>query len=187
MAIIAPAKVNAKPVSFDSPPRPIFCYGTLMSAAVYCKVVGTASAPLSKPATLVGYRRRQVRGATYPAITPATADDKVEGLVVHVETHDQVRLLDLFESDDYERQTVRVHLAGEAVDVDVYVWASGDNLLSKEDWDFEDFLQNRLQEWLRDKEVFGDRPEDDQQEHPHGHHFVTAARELDRLRNTNSA
>lgn len=120
-----------------------------------------------------------------------SVDCKVDGLLVYPETHEEVRHLDAFESDDYARETLTI-MSEAPVEADVYVWVAPHSLLESNDWSFSDFLQRRLRSRLRppgyladdedddelDRELFGGSVEDTQGGHPHSESFA-AARELD--------
>ncbi|KAI8904934.1 hypothetical protein DFJ77DRAFT_479824 [Powellomyces hirtus] len=154
---------KAKPT--DGGPRPIFCYGTLMHPVIYLKVVGKSEMPKREAAILKRFRRRKVLHQAYPAIASGDADDQVEGYLVHVQAED-IALLDLFESDDYERITVTVHLCSStesdaSQEADVYVWRKSKSRLSEnEDWSYEKFVETKLKEWTRDIDCFPHHPEE---------------------------
>lgn len=54
-------------------------YGTLMAEEVLKLLIRRV--PPSKPATLSGYSRHRVKGQVFPAIIPATYQDRVTGKV----------------------------------------------------------------------------------------------------------
>ena len=84
----------------------LFCYGSLMFAPVWSRVVqGTYD---HIPAQLRGFQRRGVQGELYPCLIPGRQADLVEGvLYFHLNAADMKRL-DEFEGDLYDRQTVAV-------------------------------------------------------------------------------
>jgi gamma-glutamylcyclotransferase (GGCT)/AIG2-like uncharacterized protein YtfP len=59
-----------------------FVYGTLMAEEVLKLLIKRV--PANKPATLAGYSRHRVKGQVFPAIIPATPQDRVQGKVGHV-------------------------------------------------------------------------------------------------------
>ncbi|KAI8824451.1 uncharacterized protein EV422DRAFT_565142 [Fimicolochytrium jonesii] len=194
-ATCPPAKVSAKPVPASGPPRPIFCYGTLMAPQVYGTVMGKPQ-PIGRSAVLKGFRRVKVIDATYPAMFRVDHPSaEVRGVLVPVESHDDLRLLDAFETDDYERTTVTVTITNDngqevKTEADTYLWAAPESLLlPDEPWSYEDFLRDRMDEWMSNEEVFygntGTPPIS--VDHPHGEHIVLAAKELDRIRQERKA
>lgn len=56
-----------------------FVYGTLMAEEVLKLLIKRV--PAHKPALLPGYARHRVKGQVFPAIIPATPEDKVQGMV----------------------------------------------------------------------------------------------------------
>ncbi|KAJ3290638.1 hypothetical protein HK104_006626 [Borealophlyctis nickersoniae] len=178
--IFSPATVRAKPLPEGAPPRPLFAYGTLMSDRVYARVVGKRlgqkfTPPHCEPAIIHGYRRVCVKGATYPGLIPSTPSSTVEGVLIHVTSHDEVALLDAFESDSYARHTVHVHplhaistlpppdpspssrsssthTLSSGVEADVYIWDEGEDLLDLDsEWDYETFVKDRMSKWINEE------------------------------------
>ncbi|RKO93077.1 hypothetical protein BDK51DRAFT_44065 [Blyttiomyces helicus] len=136
-----PATISAKPLPAGASPRPVFCYGSLMAAEVYARV---------------GHRRHALVGFPYPALRPSQPADEVLGVLVHVQTHEEIRILDRFESDDYDRTTVMVTTRGETaqeVEADVYMWQGDMDILSNTDWDFAGFVEREMKGWLGGGEV----------------------------------
>lgn len=72
-----------------------------------------------KPAVLHGYTRHRVKDADYPGIIPssntpgAEAEASVLGTLVTGLTDADIRLLDLFEGDEYEKRLVSVRILRE--------------------------------------------------------------------------
>lgn len=109
------------------------------------------------PATLQGYKRVPVRGGDYPAlIHTRNASDTVQGYLVYPESEDEWRKLDNFEGEVYERVEVEVEVLNSSHGGDqsnsqafAYVWVGGmDGLVVDQDWDFDFFRNNRLEDWL---------------------------------------
>jgi gamma-glutamylcyclotransferase (GGCT)/AIG2-like uncharacterized protein YtfP len=98
----------------------LFCYGSLMFAPVWSRVVqGTYD---HVEAQLRGFQRRGVQGEIYPCLISGSHQDIVEGVIYfHLNTADMARL-DAFEGDLYERQTVTcVDAMQRSHEVEVYV------------------------------------------------------------------
>jgi gamma-glutamylcyclotransferase (GGCT)/AIG2-like uncharacterized protein YtfP len=60
-------------------PGTAFVYGTLMADEVLKLLIKRV--PVSRKATLSGYARHKVKGQVFPAIIPATPQDRVQGKV----------------------------------------------------------------------------------------------------------
>lgn len=98
----------------------LFCYGSLMFAPVWSRVVqGTYD---RVEAQLRGFQRRCVRGGTYPCLIPGSHDDIIDGVIyLHVNTADMARL-DAFEGELYDRKTVVcLDAAKRSYEAEVYV------------------------------------------------------------------
>ncbi len=82
-----------------------------MDADVADQVLGrplTSFTP--EPATLNGYKRVYVAGATYPGIIQ-DADSSIAGILARDVTAEEVARLDTFEGPDYETHNVSVEVA----------------------------------------------------------------------------
>lgn len=78
-----------------------FFYGTLMDADIRVAVLGrpAGSRPV-EPATLAGYRRVVMRGATYP-VAIADPAGRIEGCLMRGLDRAAAGRLSVFEGDDY--------------------------------------------------------------------------------------
>lgn len=83
----------------------LFVYGTLMDPETRADVLGR-NAPYSEPDTLSGFRADEViiEGLTYPALYADTSS-MVHGAIVVIH-EDELRVLDEYETDVYERRMV---------------------------------------------------------------------------------
>jgi len=114
-----------------------------------------------RPAILHSYRRHKVVDADYPAILPHTSSpSSVRGTVVSGLTDGDMWRLDIFEGDEYERRRVKVralttvgdesgkgNVEGEEVECETYVWIAGEELLEDEEWDFGEFVREKMHRW----------------------------------------
>ena len=130
-----------------------------------------------RPALLPGYRRHKVRGCDYPAIMPsigpfessAGTGECVRGTCVTGLTDGDIWRLDIFEGDEYERVRVKVRIlqevgdedgkgnvGAEEVEVETYVWVAGrERLEEEEEWDFAEFLREKMGRWVGGAELEG--------------------------------
>ncbi|KAJ3156893.1 hypothetical protein HDU86_003428 [Geranomyces michiganensis] len=107
--------------------------------------------PPTQAAVLKGHCRRKVLNQAYPGMI-VNETEQVDGLVVHVDKQD-VTILDIFESNDYERRTVEVEVQVDgtlrAEKVDAYFWRDPLSGLSiTEEWSFEEFTQSHVGKWV---------------------------------------
>ncbi|KAL6752067.1 hypothetical protein V8C86DRAFT_2764491 [Haematococcus lacustris] len=125
-----------------------FVYGTLMCEDVLKRLIRRV--PLMKPAVLQGYSRFKVKGAVYPAIIATTPDALVQGQVLFELSADELKILDQYETSEYERLSVMPTLEDASqVAADVYVWKTElkEGLL-QEPWLYEEWCQHHMQQWV---------------------------------------
>ncbi|MBN1360194.1 MAG: gamma-glutamylcyclotransferase [Sedimentisphaerales bacterium] len=98
----------------------LFVYGSLMFEEVWSRLV--RGSYVKRTARLHGFSRRKVRDDVYPVIFRSHEPDWVDGLVYLHVTDEDIRRLDFFEGDVYDRQnhTVLVEQA-EKIVAAVYV------------------------------------------------------------------
>jgi hypothetical protein len=100
------------------------------------------------PAHLDGYGRRIITGEVYPGIFPCSGES-VAGLVYQGLSPPQLRRLDRFESEIYERRQVMVSLGSHELPVQTYVvvpaWC---HLLGMAPWELEVFERHGLARFL---------------------------------------
>jgi len=116
----------------------------------------------ARPALLQSFRRHRVLNADYPAIIACT-DSTVRGTLVSGLTDGDMWRLDVFEGDEYERRKVKVRVLkdegamnvepteaqlGGEVDAETYVWISGEESLEDKEWDFEEFVREKMGRWV---------------------------------------
>lgn len=131
------------------------------------------------PALLAGYRRHRVKNADYPGIIP-NSNAEVRGTYVTGLTDGDIFRLDQFEGNEYERRKVKVqilqeskvisitgttgevpplarHVIEEEVECETYVFTGGDEFLEAEEWDFDEFVKEKMWRWVgRDGEEQGE-------------------------------
>jgi len=106
-------------------------------------------------ATLRGYARFTVKGASYPGIIPAT--DAVTEVIVYFNVDElSLERLDEFEGDLYQRTPIRAETEKEAIlNAETYVIKPEyRGYLSSRGWDVEEFVQNNLEAFLHTYQGF---------------------------------
>lgn len=126
-----------------------------------------------RPAVLHAHRRHKVKQADYPAILPVHTPSSVRGTLVQGLTDGDIWRLDMFEGSEYQRQKVRVrvlqpkdqggntevgmadlsqkeqdNVEGEAVEAETYIWIAGAHRLESEEWDFAEFVRDKMKRWV---------------------------------------
>ncbi|KAG1743432.1 hypothetical protein EDB19DRAFT_1698454 [Suillus lakei] len=102
-----------------------FFYGTLMHPEILKRVIGNDGSQLQMcPALLLDYTRHQVKNEDYPGILPYSQsremfdhdlnseEKSVRGCLVTGLSEEDVRLLDVFEGNQYTREVVSIHPLG---------------------------------------------------------------------------
>ncbi|KAF2754671.1 hypothetical protein EJ05DRAFT_479112 [Pseudovirgaria hyperparasitica] len=143
-----------------------FFYGTLMAPAVLHRVIHGSSNPQPwqrdlltiRPAMLYGHHRHRVAHADYPAVIPSSEPKAcVRGTLVTGLTEGDLWRLDIFEGDEYERRNIRAKILveedGESVETDeveaqTYIWIAGESLLDETEWDFDEFVRDKMSRWV---------------------------------------
>lgn len=122
-----------------------------------------------QPGLLYGYQRHRVKNVDYPAIYPldrSTQDPNAEsqrvlGTIVKGLSEMDIRRLDIFEGDHYNRQKIEAYpldnignaanhvpSSQEAIQAMTYVWKKEYfEELDSEEWDFEEFRREKLKYW----------------------------------------
>lgn len=124
----------------------VFTYGSLMFAPVWNRVV--RGRYRSAPASVAGYRRLAVRGASYPGLVRAPGADCAGRVYFGVAARDLARLDD-FEGLAYRRATVCCRLLDEATPVRAAVYVFVDRRrLEPRDWDPQGFAAGGLPDFV---------------------------------------
>jgi gamma-glutamylcyclotransferase (GGCT)/AIG2-like uncharacterized protein YtfP len=126
----------------------VFTYGSLMFDVVWLQVIGSIYPYES--ARLIGYRRLGIKDELYPAVIPATSDTFVDGRLYFEVTPADIRRLDRFEGERYERRTAKCRLpSGNSCHAEVYVFTDAyRHELIDADWDPKAFEKNGLRIFL---------------------------------------
>jgi len=126
--------------------RPIFLYGTLMSAKLLAELLTGDRKNEDwvkmrrKPAILFGYTRRAVVDADYPGVVQGSKEDRVKGYLFYPRHQQDLQKIADFENESYTREVVEV-VVNEltATMAYTYLWCDDIDDLCAEDWDFEEF------------------------------------------------
>ena len=117
----------------------LFVYGTLLVPEVLEKITGQKYAMTA--AELSGYKRYSLRGRVYPGIV------KEEGAVVNgmlLALNGNIGQFDLFEGDEYFRESVYVMSGGRIFEAQTYVLKEKYRYLLDAGWSLQKFCENEL-------------------------------------------
>jgi len=126
----------------------IFTYGSLMFPAVWQRVV--RGEYVSSEAWLSGFERRAVRGATYPCLIPSELSPPVEGLLYYDVNYVDLKRLDEFEGEQYQRLLVACELSGgNKIDAFTYIWSVENSCQVGGEWDLSWFQEQGIALFLK--------------------------------------
>lgn len=137
----------------------VFFYGTLMASNVLSRVI-TGQLELDPmlgikvhKAVLEDHQRHSIKGRDYPAVRPRRGHT-VLGTVAYNLSTDHLKKLDIFEGGEYDRKMVEILDTNtqKVVNAWVYIWDEKlEAQLSQENWDFDDFVKNKMHSWVSDE------------------------------------
>ena len=116
-----------------------------------------------RPAILHAHQRHKVKHADYPAILPSPPSSSVRGTLVQGLTDGDIWRLDIFEGSEYARRKVSVRVIGEEgtgdahlegteqVQAETYIWTAGVDRLEALEWDFSEFVREKMKRWVGDE------------------------------------
>lgn len=134
---------------------PLFCYGTLLSAAVREKVLGNQVRLSIQPASLNGYKVMKVAKAHYPALIKSSSDEVVKGALVNALTNLDMSILDKFEGTKYFRSILTV-LATDNSLIKSFVYLPDETIQTEGVWVFKDWESSELNLFLsQDFDIYG--------------------------------
>ena len=127
----------------------LFVYGSLMNQEVWFPLLQTKV--VSIEARLSGYYRESLQGCTYPAIR-IQADSSVDGLVLLDLSAFQIEVLDSFEGELYQRESVVVNsVSDDSLECETYsLKPSYYHLMSGKAWDNNTFRKQHMYEFINE-------------------------------------
>ena len=127
----------------------MFFYGTLRALEVREAVLGKdIDKHKSNKAIIYKHQVYKVMNVNYPLITYTNnSQDKVEGLLVHNISEEELKKLDVFEGKNYFRAKVQVEVHGQLFNVEIYM---PDKTMGLDQiWDFEDWYKNNMEDFFK--------------------------------------
>ena len=127
----------------------MFFYGTLRAIEVREAVLGKdIDKHKSNKAIIYKHQVYKVMNANYPLITYTNnSQDKVEGLLVHNISEEELKKLDVFEGKNYFRAKAQVEVHGQLFNVEIYM---PDKTMELDQiWDFEDWYKNNIENFFK--------------------------------------
>ncbi|KAL2346862.1 hypothetical protein Fmac_000862 [Flemingia macrophylla] len=133
----------------DSHMHNVFVYGSLLADEVVHTLLKRV--PRTTPAILQDYHRFKIKGRVYPAILPVP-NHKVTGRVLLGISGVELNILDEFEDVEYTRTHVQVSFidkAEETLQAYAYVWADPSDPNLYAEWDFEEWKQVHMNDFVK--------------------------------------
>ena len=127
----------------------MFFYGTLRAIEVREAVLGKdIDKHKSNKAIIYKHQVYKVMNVNYPLITYTNnSQDKVEGLLVHNISEEELKKLDAFEGKNYFRAKAQVEVHGQLFNVEIYM---PDKTMGLDQiWDFEDWYKNNMEDFFK--------------------------------------
>ena len=127
----------------------MFFYGTLRAIEVREAVLGKdIDKHKSDKAIIYKHQVYKVMNANYPLITYTNnSQDKVEGLLVHNISEEELKKLDAFEGKNYFRAKAQVEVHGQLFNVEIYM---PDKTMELDQiWNFEDWYKNNIEDFFK--------------------------------------
>ena len=127
----------------------MFFYGTLRAIEVREAVLGKdIDKHKSNKAIIYKHQVYKVMNANYPLITYTNnSQDKVEGLLVHNISEEELKKLDAFEGKNYFRAKAQVEVHGQLFNVEIYM---PDKTMGLDQiWDFDDWYKNNMEDFFK--------------------------------------
>lgn len=117
-----------------------------MHEAILTRVLGRAFEGVMEDALLLDHARHRIIGVDYPAVV-AEPGKQVRGTLCRGIMPRDLKRLDVFEGDEYERRWVDVRAASGLVRAQTYVFIADVSRLEPREWSFAEFEGEKLLHW----------------------------------------
>ncbi len=148
---------EVNPAPWQPPPfrkELFFFYGTLMDPATLTKVLNLIEPPILQPATITGYHCKL--WGPYPVLLDGPCGAKVKGVAFEVQSAEQVKLLQDYETKRYRKASCRIHLEdGSKIRGKTFVWHSSVEELHEGVFDLKDFQMKSLEDSVAERPLSG--------------------------------
>ncbi|KAF7830162.1 AIG2-like protein D [Senna tora] len=135
----------------------VFVYGSLLADEVVQLLLKRlpSTVPATLPSQFVSLHRFSIKGRVYPAILPVD-NNKVTGRVLLGISDLELYILDEFEDIEYERSNVDVFLMDNSAKLQAYtyIWRNKSDPNLYGDWDFEEWKQVYMKDFVKMTEEF---------------------------------
>jgi hypothetical protein len=131
-------KVELKVVKAAYVPKPFFFYGSLTDPLLLQEVLQISEPPVLTPAHVVAYKI--MLWGQYPALVPQPSEKSiVDGMAYLIETEEQQKMPEHYETDAYRVVGTRITIDGKVVQGRTFEWAGDKEELEEGTWSLEDW------------------------------------------------
>lgn len=128
-----PAQLSLSTYStYTYKPTPFFFYGSLADPLLLKSVLQSATPPISRPARVQFYKIKL--WGQYPALVSGPPDSYVDGMICIIETAEQQKKLERYETDVYCVADVEISVEGKEVEGKTFKWARDPGELEDGTW-----------------------------------------------------
>jgi gamma-glutamylcyclotransferase (GGCT)/AIG2-like uncharacterized protein YtfP len=118
-------------------PKPFFFYGTLMDPQQLQEVLQLPAPPVLQPTRVKSYKI--MLWGQYPALVDAPINSYVDGMAYFVETEEQQKMLEHYETDVYRVAGARIMTEENRVFGRTFMWAGDPAELTEGTWSLEEW------------------------------------------------
>jgi hypothetical protein len=138
-------QANVKPSvgQYTYIPKPFFFYGSLIDPLQLQEVLQLPAPPVLKPARVKSYKI--MLWGQYPALVDGPNNSYVDGMAYVVETEQQQKMLEHYETDVYSTEGIRITIEGKEVSGRTFMWADDPAELMEGTWSLEEW-KNEVKE-----------------------------------------
>ncbi len=122
----------------------LFTYGTLMHPEIWNSLITTEYVAL--PFTIYNYVQRRLQGRHYPGLIPKK-NGIVTGILYSNLNVSDLKKLDDFEGEEYQRIMLPLSATIDVPDIETYLYIGDKTLILGEDWDFDLFIKNNIDDF----------------------------------------
>jgi hypothetical protein len=118
-------------------PKPFFFYGSLTDPLRLQEVLQLPTPPVLKPARVQSYKI--MLWGQYPALVDGSNNSYVDGMAYVVETEQQQKMLEHYETDVYSVEGIRITVEGKEMSGRTFMWTDDPTELMEGTWSLEEW------------------------------------------------
>jgi hypothetical protein len=131
------ANVNPSLNQYGYIPKPFFFYGSLTDPLRLQEILQLPAPPVLKPARVKSWKI--MLWGQYPALADGPNDSYVDGMAYVIDTEQQQKMLEHYETDVYSVEGIRITVEGKEVPGRTFKWADDLTELTEGTWSLEEW------------------------------------------------